>query len=80
VKQHQGDHASRWAAISSIGAKIGCTGETLRGWLWQSQRDSGKRAGTTSDDRDRIKALACEILGNASACSAQAEFDRRCKR
>ena len=24
------DHSSQWAAIGSIAAKIGCTGETLR--------------------------------------------------
>ena len=30
VLEHQGEHASQWAAIGSIAAKIGCTGETLR--------------------------------------------------
>ena len=29
VLDHQGEHASRWAAITSIAAKIGCSGETL---------------------------------------------------
>ena len=33
VQQHQGDHPSEWAAITSIAAKIGCTAETLRSWL-----------------------------------------------
>ncbi len=33
VFEHAGDHASQWAAISSIAAKIGCTAETLRGWV-----------------------------------------------
>jgi transposase-like protein len=89
VHQHQGDHASQWAAIGSIAAKIGCTAETLRSWLRQSERDSGKRAGPTTDDRERIKALerdnrelrqANEILRKASAYFAQAELDRRFKR
>jgi transposase-like protein len=89
VQQHQGDHASQWAAISSIAAKIGCTAETLRGWLRQSERDGGKRAGPTTDDRERIKALerenrelrqANEILRKAGAYFAQAELDRRFKR
>jgi transposase len=88
VFEHEGDHASQWAAIGSIAAKIGCTAETLRGWVRQAERDQGKRAGLTSDDRERIKALerevrelrqANEILRKASAYFAQAELDRRPK-
>jgi transposase-like protein len=85
VFEHAGDHASQWAAISSIAAKIGCTTETLRGWVRQAERDQGKRSGPTTDDRERIKALerevrelrqANEILRKASAYFAQAELDR----
>src|SRR6185503_9561090 len=88
VFEHAGEHASQWAAIGSIAAKIGCTAETLRGWVRQAERDQGKRAGPTSDDRERIKALerevrelrqANEILRKASAYFAQAELDRRPK-
>src|SRR5919199_2856391 len=88
VFDHQGDHASQWAAIVSIAAKIGCTAETLRGWVRQAERDQGKRAGPTSEERERIKALerenrelrqANEILRKASAYFAQAELDRRVK-
>ena len=84
-----GEHGSQWAAIGSIAAKIGCTAETLRRWVRQAERDSGKRAGTTTEDRDRIKALereirelrqANEILRKASAYFAQAELDRPFKR
>src|ERR671920_2413845 len=85
VFEHEGDHASQWAAIGSIAAKIGCTAETLRGWVRQAERDQGKRAGPSSDERERIKALerevrelrqAKEILRKASAYFAQAELDR----
>jgi transposase-like protein len=88
VFEHQGEHASQWTAISSIAAKIGCTAETLRGWVRQAERDQGKRAGPTTDERERIKALerevrelrqANEILRKASAYFAQAELDRRFK-
>jgi transposase len=88
VFEHQGEHASQWTAIGSIAAKIGCTAETLRGWVRQAERDQGLRAGPTSDDRERIKALerevrelrqANEILRKASAYFAQAELDRRPK-
>ena len=43
VQDHQGDHASQWAAIASIASKIGCTAESLRRWLRQAERDAGTR-------------------------------------
>ncbi len=58
VLDHQGEHASRWAAITSIAAKIGCSGETLRNWLRQPERDKGVRGAPTSEERERIKAGA----------------------
>src|ERR1700709_2565277 len=84
VLEHGADHASQWAAIGSISAKIGCTG----GWVREAERDQGLRAGPTSDDRERIKTLerevrelrqANEILRKASAYFAMAELDRRSK-
>ena len=89
VFEHQGDHATQWAAIGSIAPKIGCSAETLRSWVRQAERDSGARAGLTSEERDRIRALerevrelrqANEILRKASAYFAQAELDRPLKR
>jgi transposase-like protein len=89
VFEHRGEHESQWAAISSIAAKIGCTAETLRGWVRQHERDTGQREGPTSADMERIKALerenrelrqANEILRKASAYFAQAELDRPFKR
>ena len=86
VRDHGGDHASQWAAISSIASKIGCIPETLRKWVRQSERDQGGRSGQTTAERDRIKVLerevrelrqANEILRKASAYFAQAEIDRR---
>jgi transposase len=86
VMEHGAEHASQWAAIGSIAAKIGCTAETLRGWMRRTERDQGMRAGPTSDERERIKVLerenrelrqANEILRKASAYFAQAELDRR---
>ena len=57
VLEHQGDYASQWSAIGSIASKIGCTGETLRKWVRQAERDQGLRDGTTTEERDRLKAL-----------------------
>jgi transposase len=53
VFEQQGEYASQWAAIGSIAAKIGCTAETLRGWVRQAERDQARRAGLTSDERAR---------------------------
>ena len=88
VFEQQGQHESQWAAIGSIAAKIGCTAETLRGWVRQAERDQGTRPGLSNDERERLKALerenrelkrANEILRKASAFFAQAELDRRPK-
>ena len=88
VREQQIEHGSEWAAINSIASKLGCTAETLRRWVRQSQRDQGVRAGPTSAEIERIKALerenrelrqANEILRKASAYFAQAELDRRFK-
>ena len=88
VLEHQHEHGSQWAAMESIAGKIGCTAETLRKWVRRAERDSGLRAGLTSSDRDRLKALerenrelqrANEILRKAAAFFAQAELGRRGK-
>src|SRR3954464_13049877 len=88
VQEHGPEHASQWAAIASIASKIGCTGETLRKWVRQAERDAGRRAGLTTDERAELKRLqrevvelkrANEILKKASAYFAQAELDRRGK-
>jgi transposase-like protein len=88
VLEHGGDRASQWAAIGSIASKIGCTGETLRKWVRQAERDRRQRPGVTSDERERMKSTereirelrqANEILRKASAYFAQAELDRRSK-
>ena len=89
VLDHGGDHASQWAAIGSIAAKIGCTAETLRKWVRQAERDQGQRPGVTTEEREHIKALerevrelrqANEILKKASAYFAMAELDRQLKK
>ena len=88
VTETRASHDSEWAAITSVAEKIGCTAETLRKWIRQSQRDAGKRPGPTTEDKARIKDLerevhelrrANEILRKASAYFAVAELDRRPK-
>jgi transposase-like protein len=89
VFEHQHEHESQWSTIESISAKIGCTAETLRRWLKQSEVNQGKRGGISTNERERLKELerenrelkrANEILRTASAFFAQAELDRKLKR
>ena len=60
VLEHRTEHTSQWTAIASIAAKIGCTARTLSNWVRQAERDQGRRPGTTTDERERIKALERE--------------------
>jgi transposase len=55
VLDHQGEHESQWAAITSIAQKVGCSGEALRKWVRQAERDVGMRGGLTTDERVRMK-------------------------
>ena len=79
VLEHGSDHASQWATIGSIASKIGCTGETLRKWVRQVERDKGQRPGLTSDERERMKAMEREIRelrqANEILRKASAYFD-----
>ena len=88
VFAHQAEYPSQWAAIGSIAGKIGCSAQTLMNWVRQAERDTGRRDGVTTSERERMKALerenrelkrANEILRKASAYFAQAELDRRQK-
>ena len=88
VLDHAPEHPSQWAAIRSVGEKLGIRTESLRRWVRRAERDAGKRSGLTTDERERLKQLerevselrrANEILKKASAYFAQAELDRRAK-
>ena len=88
VFDHAHEHSSQWATIRSVAEKLGCTSEALRRWVRQAERDTGKRPGLTTSERDELKRLqrenfelkrANQILRKASAFFAQAELDRRAK-
>jgi transposase len=89
VEGNEEQHGSRWQAVMSISAKIGCAPQTLNEWVKRAEVDSGKRAGIPADMAEKMKALerevrelkqANEILRKASAYFAQAELDRPFKR
>jgi transposase-like protein len=57
---NEGQHGSRWQAIMSISAKIGCSAHTLNEWVKKAEVESGKRAGVSSEMAERMKALERE--------------------
>jgi transposase len=80
---HTHEHPSQWSTIRSVAEKLGCTVEALRRWVRQAERDTGKRAGLRTSEREELKRLrrenfelkrANEILRTASAFFAQAEL------
>jgi transposase len=88
AQEQQGAHETQWAAIRSIAEKIGGNAETRRLWVRQAERDTGTRAGITTDERERLTRReqenrelkrANEILRKASAFFAAAEPDRDTK-
>ncbi|TCS54479.1 transposase [Primorskyibacter sedentarius] len=86
VLDNPGQHESRWSAILSISAKIGCAPQTLNEWVKTAEVDRGDCGDITTEMAEKLKALerenrelkqANEILRKASVYFAQAELDRR---
>ena len=44
VLDHEREHSSRWAAVMSISAKIGCTAQTLNEWVKKAEVEAASGA------------------------------------
>ena len=76
VLDHEGEHASRWAAVSSIAGKIGCTAHTLNEWVKRFERDSGVRAGAPSLLRARIQSFPSSAVTISRSATMDAVSSR----
>jgi transposase len=89
VLDHERDYWSRWAAVVSISAKIGCAAQILHEWVKKAEVNAGGRAGVPTEVAAKLKALEREnrelgqpneIFRKESAYFALAEVDRPLKR
>ena len=82
VLDHASEHPSRWAAVTSIAAKIGCTPQTLHDWVKKAEVDSGQRTGVSTDTAEKLKALERENRELRQANAARVRLvsrQRRCR-
>ena len=75
VFEHQDEHSSQWATITSVASKLGMTPETLRHWIKQAEIDEGRKEGLTTADKARIKELERE---NRELCRANEILKASC--
>ena len=78
-------YSSQWEAICSVAEKLGPKAETVRLWVRQAERDTGRRSGATTEELAELKRLkrenaelrrANDIL-KAAAHFFGAELDRQ---
>ena len=88
VLDHAHEYGSQWEAICSVAEKLGPKAETVRLWVRQAERDSGRRIGVTTEELAELKRLkrenaelrrANDIL-KAAASFFGAELDRQSKK
>ena len=85
VLDHGSEYGSQWEAICSVAEKLGPKAETVRLWVRQAERDTGRRPGTSTEELAELKRLkrenaelrrANDIL-KAAAHFFGAELDRQ---
>jgi len=88
VLEHGHEYGSQWEAICSVAEKLGPKPKTVRLWVRQAEKDTGRRPGATTDELVELKRLkrenaelkrANDIL-KAAAHFFGAELDRQPKK
>lgn len=61
VLDHVSEHSSRWAAVTPIASKVGCSPQTLLDWVKKAEVDSGRRAAAQHEMADKLGPGAVEL-------------------
>ena len=86
VREHAGDYASEWAAITAVAGRLGMSGETLRKWIRQAGADAGQAPGVSSEAVREVRELrrknreleqTIEVLKAATSFFARERDPRR---
>ena len=71
VEQTIAESGERWGVISRIARQLGIGEQTLRNWVERAEIDTGKRPGTSTEDKTRIAELEKEVGAAAGQCDPQ---------
>ena len=76
VLDHGHEYGSQWEAICSVAEKVGPKAETVRLWVRQAEKDTGRRPGATTDELVELRRLKRENaeLRRANILKAAAHF------
>lgn len=61
VREHAGDYATEYEAITSVAGRLGMAPETLRKWIRQAEVDEGKVPGTTTAESAEVRGLKRKV-------------------
>ena len=61
VEQTIAESREHWAAVSRIARQLGIGEQTLSNWVERAEIDTGKRPGTSTEDKTRIAELEKEV-------------------
>ena len=63
VEQTIAESGERWGVVSRIARQLVLGEQTLRNWVERAEIDTGKRPGTSTEDKTRIAELEKEVRG-----------------
>jgi transposase-like protein len=76
VFDHESEHRSRWAAVSSIAGKFVCTAQSLSEWVKKAEVDSGVPGGLPTEVAEKAEGAGAGKPGTAAGQRDPAQGER----